>query len=312
MRDRKGGEFMKRNTVILCLSLVFLTIPAFGKALGNLRYSISVAKFENRANLSGQVHLPNTLGSILTDKLQQSGKFIVIGEKDMRKEVMNEQGFAAMGVTADGKKKPEIGKMTPAQLLVKGEITYFQQSTTGGDGGFSFRGIKLGGSTDHTEINITIYIVDTTTGQVVASEKVVGEAHRTSTKIKTSNKYWKGDLGGFKKTNVGEAVEKAVDQAVAFIIKQLDNIPWEGTVLLVKDSKVYLNRGSREGVSAGQTFTVGELERLTDPDTGELLDVTVNEVGTVRVEEVKDKISIAQATEGKDRIVKGMTVVPVE
>lgn len=303
---------MKRNTVILYLSLVFLTLPAFGKELGDLRYSISVAKFTNRANLSGQVHLPDTLGSILTDKLQQSCKFIVIGEKDMRKEVMGEQGFAAMGVTADGKKKPEIGKMTPAQLLVKGEITYFQQSTTGGDGGFSFRGIKLGGSTDHTEINITIYIVDTTTGQVVASGKMIGEAHRTSTKIKTSNKYWKGDLGGFKKTNVGEAVEKAVDQAVAFIIKQLDNIPWEGTVLLVKESKVYLNRGSREGVSAGQTFTVGELERLTDPDTGELLDVTVNEVGTVRVEQVKDKISIAQATEGKDRIAKGMTVVPVE
>jgi hypothetical protein len=35
---------------------------------------------------------------------------------------------------------------------------------------------------------------------------------------------------------------------------------------------VYINRGTREGVSVGQTFDVGKSEILRDPDTGEVLD----------------------------------------
>ena len=95
--------------------------------MGNLRYSIMVSKFENRSGWSGQWNIAETWGAVLTDSLQQTGRFIVLGEKDMRHEAMAEQDFAESGRTAGGKKKPVTGQMTPAQLLVKGEITHFQQ-----------------------------------------------------------------------------------------------------------------------------------------------------------------------------------------
>jgi curli biogenesis system outer membrane secretion channel CsgG len=202
---------MKRLSVLLFVLLfIFATstsAPAENK--GNLKYSIMVSKFENRSGWSGQWNIADTWGAVLTDSLQQTGRFIVLGEKDMRQEAMAEQDFAESGRTAGGKKKPVTGQMTPAQLLVKGENTHFQQSTTGGGGGVRIGGFRIGGSADSAEINAVVYVVDSTTGQVLASKKVVGEASRTGLDVGFSDRNWGADLGGFKKTNVGKAVEKA-------------------------------------------------------------------------------------------------------
>jgi curli biogenesis system outer membrane secretion channel CsgG len=296
----------KLLVLIISLSLI---VPALVFAEGNLRHSIMVSKFENRSNWSGQWRLGDTFGAMLTDSLQQTKKFIVLGEKDMRKEAMAEQDFGASGRTAGGKKKAKTGHMTPAQLLVKGEITHFQHSTSGGSGGIRIKGLKLGGGKDSAEINAIIYIVDSTTGQVVSSRKVTGKASKRSLKIGFSDRNWGADLGGFKKTNVGKAVQAAIDEAVKFLSEQAEEIPWEGSVILVKKGKVYINRGEREGVSKGQSFIVGAVEELRDPDTGELLDVSMETAGKIVVITVKKKVSIASITEGDGAIEKGMTVM---
>jgi curli biogenesis system outer membrane secretion channel CsgG len=300
---------MKR-LIPLILLLLSMASAAYADQ-GNLRYSIMVSKFENRANWSGKFALGDTFGAILTDSLMQTGKFIVLGEKDMRGEAMEEQDFAASGRTAGGNKTPVKGQMTPAQLLVKGEITHFQ-TTEGGGGGLSIRGFRIGGGSSKAEINVIVYVVDSTTGQVVASKKVVGEADSSSLAVGFSDRDWGADLGGFKKTNMGKAVEQAIDQAVAFISAQIGNIPWQGSVIMVKDGKVYINRGSREGVAPGQSFKVGRSEQLRDPDTGELLDSSMEKVGLVVVDSVKEKVSICRAVEGQNRIEKGMTVMPYD
>ncbi|MGD0281493.1 MAG: CsgG/HfaB family protein [Dissulfurispiraceae bacterium] len=298
---------MKR-LILLILLLLSMVSTAYADQ-GNLRYSIMVSKFENRANWSGKFEVGDTFGAILTDSLIQTGKFIVLGEKDMRGEAMAEQDFAASGRTAGGNKVPVKGQMTPAQLLVKGEVTHFQV-TGGGGGGIGIGGFRIGGGSQKAEINVVVYVVDSTTGQVVASKKVVGEAESSSLSVGFTDGYWGGDIGGFKKTNVGKAVEQAIDQAVAFISEQIGHIPWEGSVIMVKDDKVYINRGSREGVEPGQTFKVGYSEQLRDPDTGEVLDSSMESAGSVVVESVKEKISICRATEGQGKIEKGMTVMP--
>jgi curli biogenesis system outer membrane secretion channel CsgG len=298
----------KIATIIVLMSLIFAA-SAYAQEGGNLRYSVMVSKFENHSNWAGQWNLSDTFGAMLTDSLQQTGRFIVIAEKDMRSEAMAEQDFAESGRTAGGKKAPVKGQMTPAQLLVKGEITHFQASTTGGGGGVRIMGFRLGAGKDTAEINAVIYVVDSTTGQVVASKKVIGQADRTSLNVGFSDRDWGADIGGFKKTNVGEAVGKAIDEAVGFISAQLENIPWEGTVLMVRNGMVYVNRGAREGVTAGQSFVIGTAQQLRDPDTGEVLDTSVEKAGTIVIESVKDKISIGKPVEGAERIQKGMTVM---
>jgi curli biogenesis system outer membrane secretion channel CsgG len=300
---------MKKIVAVIFLVSLVLVVSASAQQGGNLRYSVMVSKFENRSNWSGQWNLADTFGAVLTDSLQQTGKFIVIAEKDMRAEAMSEQDFGASGRTAGGKKTPAMGQMTPAQLLVKGEITHFQASTTGGGGGLRIGGFRIGGSKDSAEINAVVYVVDSTTGQVVASKKVVGKADRTGLDVGFSDRDWGADLGGFKKTNVGKAVEQAIDEAVAFISAQLEKIPWEGTVIMVKGDKVFINRGAREGVAPGENFVIGKAEQLRDPDTGELLDTSVEKAGTIVITAVKEKLSIGRPVDGAQRIHKGMTVM---
>ena len=278
-----------------CLMLV--TAAAYAdNASGGLRYSVTVTKFENKAGWSGQWDLGDAWGTVLTDLLQQTGKFIVLGEKDMRAEALNEQDFAASGRTAGGKKAPATGQMTPAQILVKGAITHVQDHTAGGGGGKG-------------EVNATIYIVDSTTGQVLASKSVVGVAGKRALGFGYSGAGWSGDVGGFKNDNVGKAVESACGEAVKFMIEQLPKIPWSGTVVQTASGKVYINRGTREGVTTGQQFIIGNAEIIRDPDSGEVLDTNVTEIARIEVTEVKEKLSIAKVTKGNATAIhKGMEV----
>lgn len=309
---------MKSVSVILAaIAVMGCASVTFGadEATGGLRYSITVTKFENRAGWHGQWDIGDAWGAVMTDALMASGKFIVLGEKDMRAEAMAEQDMAASGRMAGGNKAPKTGFMTPAQLLVKGDITHVQDSTTGGGGGIGFKGIRLGGAKDTAEINATVYVVDSRTGQVKASTKVVGKAGRKGLNVGYSGSALgglTGDMEGFAKDNVGKATEDAVAQAVEFLTKQLDSITWQGSVASAKDGKIIINRGSREGVSEGQTFIVGESEEITDPDTGEVLDQSVNKVATIQARTVKEKIAICEASEGGDRVRAGMMVQPAE
>jgi len=276
---------------------------------GGLRYSISVTKFENRSGWRGYWDLGDAWDTVLTDMLNQTGKFIVLGETDMRFAAMDEQDLAAAGHTAGGKKAPKTGQMTPAQLLVKGAITHAQGDTGDLGGGIRIKGFKIGGGGGKGEVNATIYIIDSTTGQVLASKSVVGTHERKSMDVGYAVGSWGAAFGGSEKDNVGLAVEDACAAAVAFLLEQLPSLPWSGTVVMVKNGKVYLNRGTREGVSVGQTFTVGEVEVIRDPDTGEVLDESMTKIATLTVNQVKEKLSIADVTSGDTAAIsQGMTI----
>ncbi len=281
-------------------------------AEGNLRYSITVSKFPNESGWAGQWDVGDGFTTIMTDALQQNGKFIVLGDSEMRQEAMKEQDLAASGRMAGGNKAPQVGRMTPAQLLVRGSITHVQNETSGGSGGISFKGISLGGSKGKAEVNITIYLVDSETGQVKASQKVVGVAGRRGLGVGYSGSALGGlggNLEGFQKDNVGKACEDAVVQCVEFLEKQLESIPWQASVMLAGADKLVINRGTREGVSVGQKFQIGSSEELVDPDTGEVLDIEMKTIGTTEVTEAKEKIAYCTPLNGVE---KGMTVVPAK
>ena len=294
------------GSLVLGIVLVFAVGNAL--AVNDLRYSIVVSEFENKSNWSGQWHLGEAFGAVLVDSLNQTGRFIVLGEQSMRKDALNEQDFASSSRAAGGGKKVVTGQMTPAQLIIKGEITHFEPGTSGGGAGVGFGGFKVGLKGGTAEINTVMYIVDASTGQVVASKKCFGKMTQQGLSLGIDKGGFSGDVGGFKKTNAGKAVEMAVDEGVRFLIGQLDDIPWSGTVILTKKDMVYINRGEREGIGVGQVFDVGVAEILRDPDTGEVLDQSMETAGTIEVIKVKQKIAICKITRGGD-IEKGMAVV---
>ena len=308
-------ERMKKIRGLLIISILFSWVlvvsgPCMAQS-GGLSYTIAVSKFENRSNWRGQWNLGEAWGAVLTDSLNQTGRFIVLGETDMRRAAMEEQDFAASGRAAGGGKTVVTGHMTPAQLLIKGEITHFADETSGGGAGVGFKGFRVGGSASFSEINTVMYIIDSSTGQILASKKCYGKVSKKGLTFGATKGGFTGDIGGFKKTNAGRAVEKAVDEGVSFLTAMLEEIPWSGTVILNKGDSIFINRGIREGVSEGQVFDVGKSEVLRDPGTGEVLDQSFEKAGSIQVIKVKEKISICRITEGGG-IAKGMTVVPAK
>jgi curli biogenesis system outer membrane secretion channel CsgG len=323
---------MFRTVLAAVVSLVLCQAPAMGiknpfkkdepKAIektekagaGNLRYSVSVANAD-RAYVWGAYNVAEAFQVMLTDALQTSGHFIVLGDSQMRGEAMKEQDLVASGRTAKGKKAPKIGRLTPAQLLVKGAVTHVQNDTSGKKGRFNIKGISIGGSRGQAEINITMYIMDSETGQVKASQKIVGVSGKKGFSFGYHGSKLgglTGDLAGFREDNVGKAAEHAVAQAVEFLVAQLEGIPWEGSILLVKGAKIIINRGSREGVEVGDRFVVGTIEELVDEDTGEVLDVEMTEVGRLQVTKVVEKIAYCKSLSGGDALAKGMTIHPAD
>ncbi|OVE76390.1 hypothetical protein BVX97_01245 [bacterium E08(2017)] len=277
---------------------------------GNLKYTISVSEFKNEANWGGW-NVGNGFKTIMTDALQSSGWFVVLGDSEMRDAAMKEQDLGASGRTARGKKTPKIGYMTPAQLLVRGSVTHVQNNAAGSGGGLTFKGVSVGGKKGKAEINITIYIIDSETGQVQASQKVVGTSNSSGMRFGYHGSALgglRGNVGGQKSDNVGKATEDAVAKAILFLINQLEKIPWEGTVITASGtSNIIINRGSREGVAVGNKFAVGETKEIRDPDTGEVLDVDVDKVATLTVTRVKEKLAYCKAD--KKGVEKGMTVL---
>lgn len=286
------------SKLLVLTCLVVLCLPFQAAAQGNLRYTVGVTEFENQAGWYGHFNIGNAWGTVLTDLLNDTGRFIVLGESDMRAAAMGEQDLGASGRTVQGAKTPVTGQMTPAQILIKGAITHVQHDTAGGGGGVRVKGIRLGGKKSKSEVNVTIYMVDSTTGIVLASESVVGIAGGRGANIGYSSHDWGGSFGGHKDDNLGQAISDAAGLAVDFMAKELQNVPWTGSVVMVQDGKVYVNRGTREGVASGQEFVVGDRQVIRDPDTGEVLDESVKEIARLRADTVKDKLAICSVISG--------------
>jgi len=296
--------------VFLAIFLLLLNAPQSVSAAesGGLRYTVTVTNFENRSNWAGQWSLGDAWGLVMTDALNQTGRFIVLGEKDMRLEAMAEQDLASSGRTAQGSKTLVTGQLTPAQLLVKGAITHAQETGSSG-GGISIGGVSLGGSGGKAEINVSMYMVDSTTGMVLASTSVVGKSTSSGMAVGYSGAGWSGGYANYQKSNMGKAVQDAITQGVQWMIAQLPKVPWRGEVVMIKDGTVYVNRGTREGVRTGQTFIVGKSDVIRDPGTGEVLDESVNEIARLQVTQAREKMSVCQVISGDAEVVsKGMMI----
>jgi len=99
----------------------------------------------------------------------------------------------------------------------------------------------------------------------------------------------------FDKTVLGQATRKAIEQAVEFIIRALESVPWTGQVVEVAGDQVYINAGATTGLKVGDLFTVSAVEReLTDPSTGAVLGVIEKTLGEIQLMSVQEKFSIAK------------------
>ncbi|MFH0879907.1 MAG: CsgG/HfaB family protein [Lentisphaerota bacterium] len=278
-----------------------------------LKQAIGCKQFENQAGWSGSWDLGQNLAIMLESALYDTGRFVIV-EREKLTDVIAEQDLVASGRAAPAGKVAQTGKIRAARYIGSGAVTGVEESQSGGGGGISIGGFRVGGTHAKAQINLIVKLIDTTTGEIVAKESIVGQAGKTGLNVGLSSGMFGGDIGGFVKTPIGQAAQDCINQAAAFIAKKMEVFPFEGSVIKVaKNGQIIINRGSEFGVEPGQELVMSEQgEQLLDPDTGAILGTEEGGViGKIKVTKADEKMSYADVIDGEKQPAAG-TVVKAE
>jgi len=275
-----------------------------------LKHAVGVKDFDNEAGWSGSWDLGDNLGIMLESALFDTGRFVLV-EREKLTDVIAEQDLAASGRTAQAKKVAQTGVIRSARYIATGAITTVEDAASGGGGGVSVGGFRVGLGGSKAQVTIIAKLIDTSTGEIVAKQRITGKPGGISASVGYSGSSFGADLGGFTKTPLGEAAQDCINQAAVFFAKQMENFPFEGSVVKVTDKgQVIINRGSEFGVEVGQELVMAEQgEQLLDPDTGEVLGSEEGEeIGTLKIARVTEKVSYAEVVSGDNNPAPGTTV----
>ncbi len=180
---------------------------------------------------SGNWDIGKGIADLIVDELVNDGSYRIIERKRLD-VILAEQNFSNSD-RADpaAAKVATIGKAIGVKYLVVGSITQFgleKKSTRIGGGAFGggrFGLGEVGQSKGKATVAITARVIDTTTGEIMASAKGEGTSSRSGLLLGGGGGGWSGGGGEIKmgsaeyrETVLGEATEAAVKQVVAKLI----------------------------------------------------------------------------------------------
>lgn len=270
-----------------------------GRGAPEVKPVVAVTDFENKASFSGQWKLGQGMADILTTKLVESERVVVLERRNIG-DVVGELARQGQDIfRPEG--RVERGRLKNAQYLVRGSVTDFTVvGNTEGWFGVQDKG-AIRGRGERAKVSLHLQVSDVGSGEVVASVKAEGEASAGGLGAEVN--YRGLTLGGeaFFRTPLGKATERAMAQAVRKILHDLPHRPWEARVAAVDGAKVVVNGGEDAGVRVGDVFVVrGRAREVTDPVTGNVIDTVPGGIeGRIRVETVKETASYAVLEEGR-------------
>ncbi len=262
---------------------------------------VAVAKFENKATEPTN-RIGDGMADQLTDALVNFGQFVVVKRPELS-EVFYEQELKQGGYTRISE-SAQAGKLTSAQFLVVGTITEFDYQENTSRGGIStpFGTVRAGTAQAH--VGLIIRLIDTTSGQVIISQRMRGEAERERIGFSVSVDGFGFSHDEMAKTPLGEAIQEVIDQAVSCVSNRLAREPWQSRVAKVSGNTIYFSGGQDVGIETGVVFTVYQIvEEIVDPGTGHSLGVDLRSRGEIQVNEVQEKFSKANVISGKGFVI---------
>lgn len=238
------------------------------------------------------------LTEMLATALVEAGRFVVLERKNIQ-QVLSEQEFGASG-RVNPETAPAIGQAIGAQVLITGDITEFTYTKSSVGGNLSIlRSVGATGERIKAMVALDIRLMDATTGEVVFSRRVEGDASATGlvTDVQIQDQQLGTAIGS--QTPLGAASREAIEGAVAAIVEGMSRIPWSGRVVDVRGPSIYVNSGSESGMTAGMRLDVFEQgAALIDPETGISLGAPDARVGAIRIAQVAEKYAVAQTLDG--------------
>lgn len=198
---------------------------------------------------------------ILSTKLVQSEKFILLERSDMNKikEELASGGIKSNNISAD--------------YLIFGSITQFGRKTKGNQGLFSSSKSQI------VEATVSIRLVDVATGLIIYSDEAKGLA-----KTKSKTTLGLGGKQGYDATLSDKAISSAINQLVGNIINKCTDKAWRSYFLSKDEDGLIISGGKSQGLALGDTFTVVKKGRkVKNPQNGLYIELPGKDVAHVKV-----------------------------
>ncbi len=253
-----------------------------------LKRIVAIARFSNETNYGRGVYLANNYDvgkqamDILSTKLVQSGKFVMLERSDLE-FLERERNFDQSTIN-----------MIPADYLIIGSITDFGRRTTGKVGIFS----RTQRQSAYSKVNIRL--VNVKTGQIVYGETGEGEAYSEAGTVLGA-----GSQAGYDSSLNDKAIDAAISKLVVNIMNNLLNNPWKSYLLSKSDDLWIMAGGESQGIQIGDTFNVMlRGETVINPQTNLPIELPGKKVALLHVlqmagDNVENEISICELIDGE-------------
>jgi curli biogenesis system outer membrane secretion channel CsgG len=245
------------------------------------------------------------LAEMLTSELSKTGQFIVV-ERQALGDIVKEQELGQSGLIR-GETAARTGQILGAQIVVRGAVTEFEEQASGGGAGIRFGGFGAEGSVRNAHVALDIRLIDTSTGQVIASHNAAKSAPAAGGGIgaRVGTVSFGGDA--FFQTPIGQATRAAMQDALQFIMATaFKAVTPSFSIVKVEGGMAYLNAGATSNVRVGDVFMVyAKGEDLVDPDTGLKLGSDEKMIGSIQVITVQEKFSIGTIRGGTGAMKRG-------
>lgn len=303
-------RFSRRSALVAGASLGLVGTSAAAQSgapmsYAGLKKTIAVDAFQAAEAVGGSI-TSDGMTAMLTDALVRDGRFVVV-ERPGLGGVQAEQQLGQSGATT-AETSAGVGGLIGASAIVRGAVTKYEAAASGG--GLGVSGLPAGGllagragvKSQTSVLEISLRLIDTTTGQVISTSKAQGKARSTAADASVVNPWTGASAGGgtFHNSPIGQAGEDAIIKAVELIAAGMRNVAWSAQVIEADGDRVYVNAGADRGVESGAVLAVWRRGRaFTDPTTGEVLDVDLQRIGAVRIDSVRERLSTARVISGE-------------
>lgn len=271
-----------------------------------LDFNYATVMTTSQAVFGTNVDIGKGISDMLIDRLVNDGTFRVI-ERNQIDKILNEQNFSNSN-RADPSTAAKIGHILGVDAVIVGDITQFgrddQSRNIGAMAGKWGSGFGLGGVGTHKAkavVAVTARLIDTGSGEILASSTGKGESQRSGTNLLGGGAGTGGYGGGsagmnssnFAQTIIGEATSSAVAQLAQGIEGESGKLPTaaaapiNGLIADASTPDIIINVGSGSGVTVGQKLQVTRVVRVVkDPATGKPLRSIEDTVGELTITSV--------------------------
>lgn len=251
--------------VLLFLLSFCVAISSFAQNDKTIKRKVAIGRFSNETQYGKGIFYDkenDPLGKqaldILSAKLAQSGKFILLERNDLE-----------LLAAETGENMKKIG----ADYLILGSVTEFGRKNEGQQKVFSNSKVQT------VEAGVSIRIVDAYTGLIIYSDEAKGMAETTTKEV-----IGIGGQAGFDATLSDKAISAAISQLVENIINKCTDKPWKSYILSVEDGSYVISGGVSQGLSVGDQFNVYLKGKVVkNPQTGIDVELPGKKLGVVTV-----------------------------